>query len=292
VEIGVNLPVMVPGLDRDGILGWCRAIDAGPFSSLALGERICFPNPELLVTASAAAAVTERVRIVLNVLVLPMHAEILAAKQTATLDVLSGGRLVVGVGVGGREEDYRAVGAAWTPAPLARLERQVRRMRAAWRGEPVVEGALRPVEPAPVQAGGPPVWAGSLYPQSIRRAARWADGLCGFSFSTAEPELRTAFESARRAWREQGRTQPPRLVTGAWFALGPDAERRMETYLRRYLNFMGRGADAVIRLVPSTSPAALRAALARMADAGADEALLVPTTIDLDELRRLEDVIG
>jgi alkanesulfonate monooxygenase SsuD/methylene tetrahydromethanopterin reductase-like flavin-dependent oxidoreductase (luciferase family) len=291
VQIGVNLPVMVPGLDREGILAWSRAIDAGPFSSLAIGERICFPNPESLVTASAAAAVTERVRIVLNVLVLPMHSEVLAAKQTATLDVLSGGRLVVGVGVGGREEDYLAVDAAWTPAPLARLERQVRRMRAAWRGEPVVEGALRPVEPAPVQAGGPPVWAGSLYPQSIRRAARWADGLCGFSFSTAETELRTAFESARTAWQEQGR-QPPRLVTGAWFALGPDAEPRMETYLRRYLNFMGRGADAVVRLVPSTSAAALRAALGRMSDAGADEVLLVPTTTDLDELRRLEDVIG
>jgi alkanesulfonate monooxygenase SsuD/methylene tetrahydromethanopterin reductase-like flavin-dependent oxidoreductase (luciferase family) len=292
VQIGVNLPVMAPGLDRDGMLAWSRAIDAGPFASLALGERICFPNPEMLVTASAAAAVTERVRIVLNVLVLPMHAEVLAAKQAATLDVLSGGRLVVGVGVGGREEDYRAVGAAWTPAPLARLERQVGRMRAAWRGEAVVDGALRPVEPAPVQPGGPPVWAGSLHPQSIRRAARWADGLCSFSFSTAAPELHTAFEAARTAWREQGRAQPPRLVTGAWFALGPDAASRMATYLGRYLNFLGRGADAVIRLVPSTSPAALRAALRRMADAGADEVLLVPTTTDLDELRRLEDVVG
>jgi hypothetical protein len=55
---------------------------------------------------------------------------------------------------------------------------------------------------------------------------------------------------------------------------------------------MGRGADAVVRMVPSISPAALRAALSRMSDAGADEVLLVPTTTDLDELRRLEDVIG
>jgi len=288
----MNLPVMVPGMDRASILDWSRAIDAGPFSSLALGERITFPNPDILVTASAAATVTERVRIFLNVLVLPMHPELLAAKQLATLDVLCGGRVVVGVGVGGREEDYRALDVPWSPAPLGRLERQVRRMRAAWAGEMVVDGALRPVEPAPVQAGGPPVLAGSLYPQSIRRAAHWADGICGFSFSTSEAEVRGAFDLARGAWADVGRATPPRLVTGTWFALGPEAAEQMERYLRRYLNFLGRAAASVIATVPTTSAPQLRDALRRMEDAGADEVLLVPTTTDLDELRRVEDLLG
>ena len=61
MKIGMNLPVMVPGLDRDCILEWCRRIDAGPYSTLASGERIVFPNPEIMVTLAAAAAATERV---------------------------------------------------------------------------------------------------------------------------------------------------------------------------------------------------------------------------------------
>ena len=58
MDIGMNLPVMAPGWNRDDVLGWCRAIDAGPYSSLAVGERINFPNPAAMVTLSVAAAVT------------------------------------------------------------------------------------------------------------------------------------------------------------------------------------------------------------------------------------------
>lgn len=291
MDVGMNLPVMVPGLDRDRIAAWCRAVDAGPFSSLAIGERLTFPNPEMMVTAGLAAAWTERVRLVLNVVVLPMHAELLIAKQAATLDVASNGRVVVGVGVGGREEDYRVMGVPWTPAPLGRLEAQVARMRAAWAGEDVVEGALRPIEPRPVQPGGPEVLAGSIFPRSIARAARWADGLVGFAFTMAREEMAGSFDLARRAWAEAGRPRP-RLVTGGWFALGPDADAQMETYLRRYLNFMGPGAAGVVAAVRTTSAGALRDALARAEDAGADEVLLVPTTLDVDEVRRVADLLG
>jgi hypothetical protein len=56
----MNLPVMVPGLDRETILEWARRVDAGPYSSLAAGERVTFPNPEIMVTMSFAAAVTAR----------------------------------------------------------------------------------------------------------------------------------------------------------------------------------------------------------------------------------------
>ena len=81
VEIGLNLPIMVPGLRRDDLLEWSRRIDAGPYSTLASGERITFPNPEILVTLSAAAAVTSRVKIQFSVLVLPTHDAVRVAKQ-------------------------------------------------------------------------------------------------------------------------------------------------------------------------------------------------------------------
>ena len=293
VKIGMNLPVMVPGLDRSCILEWSRRIDAGPYSSLAAGERITFPNPEIMVTLSAAAAVTERVGIAFTVLVLPMHSAVQIAKQVATLDVISGGRVILGVGVGGREEDYVAVGAEYDKTIWRRMEEQVDLMRRAWAGEQVVEGALRPVEPAPVQPGGPELLAGSMFPRSIRRAARWANGISGFSMGPHAPEISNQFELARRAWKEQGRNREPRLVTSFWFALGDAGRQQMDQYLLRYLNFMGpEAARKLAPTVATTSAQALRDAVRMVTELGCDELILVPTTADPDEVDRVADLLG
>ncbi len=292
VKLGMNLPVMVPGLDRDAILDWSRRIDAGPYETLASGERIAFPNPEMLVTLSAAAAVTERVKIVFDVLVLPMHPAALVAKRVATLDVLSGGRVVLGVGVGAREEDYRAAERVLDATRFARLDEQVALLRRAFAGEKVVEGALRPVEPLPLQPGGPPIWAGALGPRSIRRAARWADGLAGFSFGPSAEEIGTAFERARKAWAEEGRPAP-RLVTSFWFALGPKAREQLDAYLARYLAFLGPGVpEKLAPTVTVTSARALRDAARQVAELGADELILVPTSADPEEVDRVADLLG
>lgn len=284
---------MVPGLDRDSILEWSRRIDRGPFSSLAAGERIFFPNPEVMVALSAAAAVTERVAIRPDVLVLPMHGAVHVAKQIATLDVLSKGRVTLGVGVGGRAEDYLAFDAPYDASRLRRLEEQVRLMRRAWAGERVVEGALRPVEPRPVQTGGPKVLAGAIFPRAIRRAARWADGISHFSFGPSRDEIALCFETARTAWRERGRSDPPHLGTGFWYALGPRARAQLDEYLHRYLNFLGpQAAEQLAPTVRTCSAQALKDALRMASDLGADEVLLVPTTSDPDEVDRVADVVA
>lgn len=291
MQIGLNLPVMAPGLDRKTVEAWCRGIDAGPFSCLAVGERINFPNPELTVTLSLAAAWTERVTLLYNVLVLPMHHEVLAAKQIATLDVMSGGRVAVGIGVGGREEDYAALDVPYRPKQrLAEIERKVARMRRIWGGEKAVDSALRPVEPFPTRPSGPPVYAGSLFPQSIERAARWADGLVGFTFGMTGAEMAFAFDLARKSWAAVGKP-PPKLSTGTWFALGPGARDRMDAYLERYLNFMGDTAEFLIPTVKCVDAASLKDAVARARDNGADEVILAPTTLDPDEVKRVEDLL-
>ena len=293
MEIGMNLPVMVPGLDRELILEWSRRIDAGPYASLAAGERITFPNPEIMVTLSAAAAVTQRVRIFFNVLVLPMHSAVLKAKELATLDLISGGRLTLGVGAGAREEDFRAVDAHFGRKRLAQIEEQVGLMRRVWAGESVVQGAQRLVEPLPLQPGGPELLSASLYPRSIRRAARWADGIAGFSFGPSPHETHRAFEAARAAWKDEGRATPPRLVTSCFFALGRDARGQMDAYLQRYLAFMG--PDAVAKIAPSVktvSAKALSDVVRQLADLGTDELSLVPTSSDPDEVKRVADLIG
>lgn len=289
----MNLPVMVPGFSRDTLLDWSRRIDAGPYSSLAAGERMFFPNPEMMVTMSAAAAITERVRLQFSVVVLPMHSALHIAKQVATLDVISNGRVDLGVGVGGREEDYRAFDADFHGKRLTKMEEQVAVMRRAWAGEKVVEEALRPLEPAPIQQGGPRLLAGSMLPRSLRRAARWADGITGFSFGPSREELETCFNTLREAWKKEGREGKPRLVVSCWYALGSGARDQLDAYLRRYLNFMGEEvASSLVPLVEINSAEALREKITMLEELGTDELLLVPTTNDPDEVDRVADLIG
>ena len=149
MKIGWSLPTMLGDLDRDTVLTWSREIERRGYDTIGFGERIAYRNLELFTVLSAAAAVTERVRIMSTIVVLPMHSEVWVAKQSATLDVVSGGRYTLGVGVGGREEDYRALGRDASRRPI-RLDAQVATMRRVWAGHPPVEG-VDPVGPTPVQ---------------------------------------------------------------------------------------------------------------------------------------------
>ncbi|MCH7868114.1 MAG: LLM class flavin-dependent oxidoreductase [Myxococcales bacterium] len=293
MDIGMNVPVMVPGLDRETLLAWCVGIDKGPYSSLAVGERINFPNLAAMVTLSVAAAVTNRVRIMSYVLIMPMHNAVNRAKELATIDVISGGRLCLGVGAGAREEDYQALGATFSKRRLSQLEQQIATMKRVWAGEIVVEGPLRPVEPAPLQPGGPEILAASLSEPAIKHVSRWADGLAGFSFGPSIKEIDNSFALARKYWKESGRESQPRLVTSFWFALGSDARGQLDRYLNRYLNFFEPDvAQKLAESVSCDSAQALKDWVRRVEDTGADELSLVPTTSDPAELDRVADALG
>src|SRR4249919_304395 len=154
MQVGMTLPVMEPDLDAATLESWARTIDDGPFSSLCFGERMAFDNPETLTLLGAVAAWTERVRLVTTVVVPQLHDPVMLAKALATGDLLSEGRLSVGLGVGGREEDYAAVGADPATKTMAEMARRADTMRRVWAGENLT-GATRPVGPAPHQPGGP-----------------------------------------------------------------------------------------------------------------------------------------
>ena len=291
MKLGMTLPTMVPEAGRDALLGWSRAVDAGPFSSLAVGERISFGNAEALVSLSAAAAVTERVRIVATCFVLPLHAATWLAKQAASLDRLASGRFTMAVGVGGREEDYRVVGASFERRH-ARMDEQVAELRRIWSGEPALPDTA-PVGPPPHQHGGPPLWIAAAGERPLRRAARWAEGLAGFSLGPGAEELDRVFRSAEQAWRDAGREKPPHLATSFWYALGDDAASRLGEYAARYLGVFGEGpARALASQCRAAGQAALRESLTLARDAGADEVILVPTSADPDELERTLDAIA
>ncbi|MHA3020119.1 LLM class flavin-dependent oxidoreductase [Mycobacterium sp. BMJ-28] len=289
----MTLPVMEPELDAAILRQWATTIDEGPFSSLCWGERVAFDNPDSLTLLGALAAWTDRVRLVTTVVVPQLHDPVLLAKALATGDVLSGGRLTVGLGVGGRHEDYLAAGADPATQTVRQLADRVAVMKRVWAGEKVTDSVL-PVGPAPVQPGGPELLVGTLGPKTVRSAASWAAGLAGTTLDLDVVKQDELFEVARTAWAQAGRPAP-HLATSFWFALGePGAARdQVHRHLRRYMNWIP--ADIVDAMAPGTGWAGtedeLLAVLRRFAEIGTDEVHLIPTSSDIGQLRRVADAV-
>ena len=277
---------MEAGYDRGTTLDWCREIDAGPFATLSCGERVISYSQDMRVLLSAAAALTARVRIMPSLYVLPMHSAVRAAKEIATLDVLSGGRVRVGVGVGGREQDYRALGVPFD-CRHQRLDDAVSEMRRVWRGQPVFEGG-EAVGPAPFQPGGPPIYSGAMGPKAIARAAHWADGLYGFTVNADPAPARAQFDLARGAWEQARREEAPRLMTGFWFSLADDAAGKLERYVFEYLKVAGTEiAKAMAAAMVANNSDTILRAIDAIEELGCDELFFVPATLELVELERL-----
>ena len=289
----MTMPVMEPDLDAAVLRDWARAVDDGPFSSLCWGERMAFDNPETLTLMGALAAWTDRVRLVTTVIVPQLHDPVMLAKALATGDMMSRGRLTVGLGVGGRVEDYVAVGADPATQTIRELAERVAVMQRVWAGEKITESTL-PVGPLPVQGGGPPLLVGTLGPKTLRSAAAWADGLAGTTLDLDVAKQDELFDVARQAWAEAGKPKP-HLATSFWFALGPvdDARAQVHRHLRRYMNWIP--AEYIDAMAPTTGFAGseddLAAVLREFAAVGTDEVQLIPTSSDLDQLRRAADLV-
>ena len=291
MDIGVALPQMAPDYGPRTTVRWSRGIDEGPFSSVSAGERVTFTNPEMVASLAAAAAVTERVRVMANVWVLPQHPPPMVAQQVGTLDQLSGGRLTVAVGIGGREEDYLALGS-----PLhrrhQRLDEAVAELRRLLDGGPAYDGGAA-VGPLPVQPGGVPVLAGALGPRAMARAARWADGVSGFSVAGKRRDFVSVNRLADEAWAAEGRPSP-RKVSGFFFCLGVDDPLpRLRTFTERYLGFLGPDlAAARAAEVHLPDEDAVTRALDDAQEAGCDEVVLVPATADPACLDAAADLVA
>lgn len=292
MDLAMTLPTMLPH-GRAEVLAWCRGVDEGPWSSLAVPERITYTSHSWTVQLAAAAALTERVRLWTTIVILPAHPPVQVAKDLASIDRLSDGRLTVGVGVGGREHDYRAIGAPFTRR-WQRMDDAVAAMRAVWAGDPPFPGA-EPVGPPPIQAGGPPLVAGVMGPKAMTRAARWAAGVDDGSTVTGIDRRAVAglVERVRAAWRDAGRTDAPHVSASLWYALGDGAAERLRRYVHQYMKIAGDDlAAAMADACAVSTAAALRYSVAAAADAGCDELFLVPTTADPTELDRTRDALG
>lgn len=290
MEIGVGLPTNLRGTSKSLLLDWAQRAEAAGFASLCMGERLTYAGYDWVVSLTAAAAVTSRIRLLSNVVILPIHPVGLVAKQSLSLDDFSGGRFSLGVGLGTPLDDYDVA-----PSPRAgrgaRFESSMRTLRELWKGESLIEGT-RAIGPAPIRPGGPELLLGANGPKALRRVGEFADGVVTWSFGADPNEARGMFDIAESAWREHGRDGSPRLVCGCYYSVGNEAANDLEAYFRDYYPGVLPGqVDALLAAVRTVTPRAIRSVVQEFEDIGCDEFIFVPIKPDVRHLDGLAAIV-
>src|SRR5437899_6205623 len=233
MKIGVGLPTSTAGMSADLLLDWARRADNGPFDSLAVVDRVAYQNYEPFTALAAAAAVTRRVRLATMVVIGPLRNTVILAKQAASLDALSDGRLTLGLAVGARGEDYQASGID-SRGRGRRFGEQLEALRDIWE-----EGKIGPTPKSP----GPHVLVGGSSGEALARMARYADG---YMHGGGPPRAFAAAASkALSAWADLGRPGRPTLWGMGYFALGDGTAESGAAYLRHYYAFTGPFAEKI-----------------------------------------------
>ncbi|MFI5910874.1 LLM class flavin-dependent oxidoreductase [Dactylosporangium sp. NPDC051541] len=258
MKIGLGLPISDPARLPE----WARRAEAAGFASVALLDRLTYDNPEPLIALSVLAGATTSIRLQTEVLLAPLRATAVLAKQVATLDRMSGGRFTLGVGIGGRADDHAAVGV-----PLRRrgalMDEMLADLRTIWSGAPYPQ---TPIGPTPATPGGPPILIGGFAPQALARVARFADGfLCAAPLQWAGGLVRTVQDQ----WAAADRPGRPRLVCQI-NAATPATADRAQAAAASYYAFTGREGWGA----PISAPTQLADTVAAYAAFGADELIL------------------
>lgn len=201
-----------------------------PYSSsgkMPGGETVPIPDP--LAWISFVAGLTSTVRLCTGILILPQRNPVVLAKELATIDVLSGGRVTLGVGIGWLAEEFAAIGVPFDER-AARTEENIRAMRALWSDDETFHGEFISFDkarsnPKPVQPGGIPIVVGGHTKAAARRAGRLGDGF--FPGRGDLETLETLIGECRRAAKGAGRDPDSIEITAGGL---PDADhmRRLQ----------------------------------------------------------------
>jgi probable F420-dependent oxidoreductase len=276
MQIGFNLPISGPMSDPDTVIRMAQEGEALGYDYLTLTDHLLLPNLRVpgypysesgeffgegpqnrhdqLTAAAFVAAKTSHIRLVLAVMVVPYRPAVLAAKMLATIDVLSGGRLTIGIGAGWLESEFDAVAVTPFFARGAVTDEYIRVFRTLWT-EPAprfagdwvkVDDVL--FEPKPMQKPHPPIWVGGESGPALRRAARLGDAWYPIGSNNRHlldtlPRYRAGIARLRRFTAETGR-DPDKVALAyrikrygeAVPAAASDGERRL---------FSGSAADLV-----------------------------------------------
>ena len=279
-RVGVSLSLHPPAVQ------WAlaRRAEALGFESLWTGDHVSFHLPlyESLTLLASYASITTRIRIGSAVYLLALRHPTIVAKITATLDVLSGGRFVFGVGVGGENpKEFEASGVPHRERG-ARVDEGIEVLRALWRDTPATfKGRFTSfdavsIDPKPVQPGGPPIWVGGRSDAALARAGRIGDGWVAYVVTAAR--YRQSLEKIRAAADRAGRSLDGFARAHlAFITVGGDFETARQTWVsrlsERYSQDFGPLAE---RYGVIGTPAQCRETLEKFIDAGCDYFILNP----------------
>jgi alkanesulfonate monooxygenase SsuD/methylene tetrahydromethanopterin reductase-like flavin-dependent oxidoreductase (luciferase family) len=280
MKVAIGLPTTIPGVQGREVIEWARRAEAAGFSGLGTIDRLVYQNYESLVSLGAAAAVTERIGLITSIAVLPYRQNAaLAAKQAATLQRLSDGRLVLGVAPGGRPDDYEAGGVPFENRGR-RFDEMLDDMKRIWAGEERgIAGGVPDVSDHP-----PQLIIGGQIDAAFRRAARYADG---YIAGGGQPEyVPPSIEKLEAAWREAGRDGEPRKLALAYFSLDDDPESQARKTIGDYYAFAGDYQDMVVAGVAKGEDAVKERVRAFEA-VGCDELIMFPASSNPEQVDRL-----
>jgi alkanesulfonate monooxygenase SsuD/methylene tetrahydromethanopterin reductase-like flavin-dependent oxidoreductase (luciferase family) len=285
VKIGIGLPnTMAHETDRALMLDWARLADQAGFDVLGTIDKPNYDSWDPLTTLAGVAGVTERIGLATTIMQLPPRNEVLVAKQAAVVDQLSGGRLVLGLAQGGREDDYELFGVPFR-GRSQRFERQIERIRQIWRDARESDREHGVLGPAPVQEPGPPVWVGASTPKSIERAARVADG---FLFGTAgSAAMAERAPGIRELFARNGK--PSATVAGlAYVGIGDDPQRALDEAAHHVLRYYGQLWTEPEHLIHH-GPAAKVAEELAAYEGSVDVLVVFPQIPQLEQVERLAE---
>ena len=280
MQVGVGLPGTIPGAQGQLIIEWACRAEEGPFSSLGVLDRLVYDSYDPLITLATIAGVTHRIKLATTIIIGPLHNKVLLAKTAASLDSLSGGRLVLGLAVGARKEDYDAAGVDYRDRGK-RLSEQLSSLRSIWEDNNI--------SPKTTHRGGPDLLVGGLSDQSYARMVRYTDG---YVHGGGPPRaFARAADKAFAAWRDAGRPGKPQIWAQGYFALGDDSVLKAGySYLKDYYAFTGPFAERIASGL-LTSPQSIAQFIRGYQDAGCDELVLFPTVPDIAQLDRLAKIL-
>jgi alkanesulfonate monooxygenase SsuD/methylene tetrahydromethanopterin reductase-like flavin-dependent oxidoreductase (luciferase family) len=288
MHIAIGLPSRVPTASGELMLEWATRAERGPFSSLVVTDRVVSQSLEPLTVLALAAGATRRIRLMTSVVIGPTRETTLLARQAATLDVVSGGRLTLGVGIGVRKNDYLATGFDFHRRGK-RAEEQLQLLRRLWAGEGLSQEITAIGPPSP-RRGGPEMLIGGYVPAIAARIAKWGDGY--MAPGGGEPKaMLTMWRNVERLWRETGRTGTPRWVGASYYALGANAADHAQRYITANYGYNPELAAKRLRTLPA-SVSAVEDAIKRQADMGVDEFILRPCTDELAQMDLLAEIVG
>lgn len=287
MDIAIGLPSTIPGVTGDEITEWARRAEARGFSALSTIDRIAYPNLEPLIALAAAAAVTQRIKLATTILIAPYRKNnALLAKQAASVQKLSGGRLMLGVAVGGREADYEVSGADFHTRGNA-MDELLPEIKEIWSHSNEASGQSTAIGPD-VSENPPKLILGGGADVVYKRAAKYGDG---YALGGGTPEMFTsAKEGVEAAWEAEGRDDAPYLGALAYFSLGERAEENARTNLGDYYHWLGEIAEMIVGSAAKDAGTA-KGYVQAFADAGCQELFFFPASSDPEQIDMLADAV-